>query len=392
MIVTLAGLSAMWLVRLQRRAAELQGDYAEAQLYAQAAVELGLHWISTDPDWRSRVVGTTWFADRPIGAGTCSLTAIDPIDGNVPDSPTDSVILTGIGVKGSARHKTEVTLAPESVPLEALRTCLHASGQVQVNSGKIVTVVGGPLSTNGNLRIDGTVDGNVEGATRSGGGTVTGTVTVPAAAKNLPDAGVFQTYKDLAVTIPYPGGTMEKVVLSPGSNPWGVASPDGVYYMDTGARDIIIRGIRLWGTLVIQTGGKKVTIDNAVLMQPYRADYPVLIVDGTVEISISSLQYGLSEAIWLTNFNPPGSPYEGNSDITMLGTYPNEIHGLVHVRGPLTLKASAWIRGAIICEDAASCTEANGITHNAALYTDPPMGYRTTKLRTVAGSWKRAVD
>jgi hypothetical protein len=392
MIVSIIGLSAIWLVRVQRTASQMDQDYGESQLCARSAVEAGLHRIGTDPNWRTSGTGGTWLSNEPFGNGNCSLVVTDPADGDLADDPWDSVVLTGTGVKGAARHKTQVTLTAVYDPLEALRTCLHASGQVQVNAGKTITLIGGPISTNANLHVDGTVDGDAEAATRSGSGPIKGTATIPAPAKQMPEASVFDAYKGLAVTIPYPGATLQKVVLSPGSNPWGVTSPDGIYFMDTAGKDLTIKGVRIHGTLIIQANGRKVTVDDAAFFRNFRSDYPVLVVSGNVEILLRSREYMLSEATWASNFNPPGTPYQGVTDTDAQDQYPNEIQGLVHVKGTLLFKNSARVRGVVICEGTVTCDDGAGIVWDQSLYANPPIGYRLYRMRISPGSWQQVVD
>ncbi len=228
--------------------------------------------------------------------------------------------------------------------------------------------------------------------TTSGGGTVTGTLTVPAQTKAIPDASVLDTYRGLAVTIPFPGGTMERAVLGPNSNPWGLGSPDGVYYMDTAGRDITIRGLRLWGTLVIRTSGHKVVLDDAVFMEPYRSDYATLIVDGNLEIRLRSGEHGLSETLWLTNFNPFSCSYQGRSDILILDLYPNEIRGLVHATGTVLFKNSPCVRGAVMCGGALTFDDYAQVIYQPSLGQDPPLGYRTIQMHLAGDSWRQSVD
>lgn len=394
MVVSIIGLSAMWLVRVQRAASQTDHDRSESHLYARSAVELGLAKIAGDSNWRTYMAGTggAWLSNKPFGSGNCSLVVTDPVDGDLANGAWDPVVLTGTGVRGAARHKTQVTLTAVFGPLEALRACLHASDQVDVKSGKTMTVTGGPVSTNANLRVDGTVDGDAEAAARSGAGTITGASIIPAPAKQMPDASVFDMYKALAVTIPYPGATMQKLVLSPGSNPWGVTSPDGVYFMDTAGHDLTIKGVRIYGTLVIQANTKTVTIDDAVFFRSFRSDYPALLISGNAQITLRSRESALSEATWAANFNPPGTPYQGVTDTDTQDQYPNEIQGLVHVKGTLVFKNSARVRGTVICEGTVTCDDQAGIVWDQSLYANPPTGYRLYRMRIAPGSWQQAVD
>jgi len=391
-VVTIIGAAALLVVRIQRRSGQSVIDAAEARLYARSAVEQGLLWIEQAANWRQIMPDGTWILDEPLGDGTLSLEVIDPSDGSLVDSQYDPVLVTGIGSKGLARHKTQLTLVPNIRPLEALNTCLHASGLVHVESGKSITIVGAALSTNSTLDNDGTIDGDAEAAAVATTGTITGTLTAPAPSKQMPDSNVFADYKDKATVIPFPD-KIEKVVISPASNPWGAANPDGLYFIDTGGGDLTIKNSRIHGTLVVSAHGGAVILDDAVFLHNYRSDYPVLIVEGDVEIKIRSGEYALSEASVKVNFNPAGSPYSGSWDDDKLDEYPNEIRGLVHVTGSLVMLQTARVRGCVICEGPVSLEELNQIIHDPSLYASPPEGYTFVDgMKISPGSWKQVVD
>ena len=101
----------------------------------------------------------------------------------------------------------------------------------------------------------------------------------------------------------------------------------------------------------------------------------------------------LSEAAVSTNYNPPGAPYEGQSDWDMTDEYPNEVQGLVHVAGFLKLNDTARVKGTIICGDSVECASQNTIIHNPSLYAVPPEGYTYVPgLKVAPGSYKQVVD
>ena len=113
MIATVIGLSALYLVRIERRAAQGANEQVEARGYAQSAIEIGFLMIRADPAWRDNLGSGYWAAKQPIGNGAYVLLAavIDDGDGQ-PDN--DPVVLTGIGVSGRARHGMQVTIVSQS--------------------------------------------------------------------------------------------------------------------------------------------------------------------------------------------------------------------------------------------------------------------------------------
>ena len=395
LLVSLLGLSALLAKRVQRRMAEDAADVAEARLYAQAAVEMGMVRIENNSAWRTAFPNGVWEADQAIASGTYTLHGVDPTDADLTDSIDDPVVLTGIGFKGRATQKMQVTLVPYEVPLEALKTCLHAGGNVTVSTGKSITVSDAPLSTNLNVNNFGTVNGDVECINLVGTGMVTGTTTTAAPSKSLPDAGVFDEYKSMATAIPF-SGDFNKHVLTPAVNTYGGGlNADGLYYVNIGGSTLTIQATRIHGTLVVETTAPaaKVVLSDAALLENYRADYPVLIVKGKLEVALKTGSSGLDESACATNFNPVGAPYGGSTDEDQTDVYPNEVRGLVHVTGTLTLSETARIRGAVIAESSVTCGGDNEIVHNPDLYENPPLGYlEPAVMRISPGTWCQVVD
>lgn len=391
-LVTIIGLAALAAVRIQTRSELRARDYAEARNCAVSAVELGLLFVTRDPAWRDSWTSGAWLSDKPLGDATFTLEGIDPQDGDLTDSDYEPLILTGTGTKGIARHKSQVTLVAVIKPLDALNTCLPAAGAITVLSGKSIAVSGAALSTNGTLDNAGTITGDAEADTVAQTGTITGTLTVPAEAKRMPEATVVSDYISKATVIPYTG-TIDKQVLSPGSNPWGTADPNGIYFLDTGGEALLIQNSRIHGTLIVDTGGNTLTLDSAVFLHACGSDYPVLIVNGNAELKFKSDTLSLSESAHSANFNPFGASYEDVWDDDTLDEYPNEIRGLVHIEGTLDLQDTARVVGVIICEGTVTCGGFNAIIHDPGLYTSPPEGYTFVERMTVSpGSWKQVVD
>ena len=392
MILTTIGLGALLAIRVQRRSNQMTQDMAEARLHAQSAVELGLLFVQTDPNWRSVWSNGMWMSDQSLDDGTYSIKGVDPDDGDLADSEYDLLVLTGVGTCGIARHQTQVTLVPDIMPLEALNTCIHTSGLLKISGGHLIRAIGAPVSTNGVLDNDEMIDGDAEADSIDTMKTITGTLTVPAAQKSMPDPSLISDYIDKATVVPFTGD-IDKQVLTPTYNPWGSTNADGVYFIDTGDHDLTIKDTRIEGTLIVRLSTKKLTLGNAVFIQKYRSDYPVFIVDGDMEIKHESYSESLSEAVESTNYNPPGAPYQGQSDSDMTDEYPNEVQGLVHITGFLRLSDTARVKGAVICEDYVECAGQNTIIHNPSLYAIPPEGYTyVAGMKVSPGSYKQVVD
>jgi hypothetical protein len=395
-IVTIIGLAGMAAWRLQGATANANADAAEARLYAEAAVDNAAYYLSIDSIWRTNRPQGTWWANVPFARGSFTIAGADPLDANFANRAYDPLVLTCTGYKGSAVHITSVTLNAQGVPIPALAMAIHTAGQFRVNTTGTVTVTGAPLSTNGNLRLDGAITGAAQCTTKSGSGTASGGVTTSAATKAMPPSGLIAMYQSLGTAIAPSGNNIQKVVLSPGNNPYGASTnSDGVYVLSTSS-NVSITNARICGTLVIIAPGKIVTIQNSVFMQPARSDYPVLIVQGQLVLQADST-VPLSEATQGVNFNPTGSPYQGATNATMTDTYPSEIDGLVHCTDLLTIQGKQLIRGAVICEStdnnqAIYMDNTPQIIYDSTLYSTPPMGYTTSvNMKIAPNSWKQSV-
>jgi hypothetical protein len=400
-IVATMGLGALLAVRAQARAVNVTGDAAEARQYALSAIEIGRLWIAQDPNWRTNRTFGTWANQQAIGSGTFTLAVSDPRPttdpwyGNLAYRPHDPVVLKATGVKGQARQVIQVTLSANPVPLPALQYALATGGQLHVKPGYQLATNLATVSTNGDLKNHGTIAGNVEAASASQVGTISGTLTLNAPPKAFPSHSVVDLYTNLGTLIA-PGNTIDKQLLSPGQNPWGATNPEGVYVIRTNS-DLTISNSRIYGTLVVLCSGHKVTMQNQVLFQPVRADYPTLIVDGNAVFQYSSQGTVLSEATTGVNFNPPGTPYNGQSDSDLSDTYPSEIQGLVHVTGTVQLNNTALIRGLLLCQstlasDAVVCQDSQ-VIYTPSLYTFPPQGYTTAvNMILQSGSLQQVVN
>lgn len=113
LIVATIGISALMAARVQRRAVVITADMTQARENARVAIDRALWDIKVNPSsWRSSLAGGS-YSSGTLGGGTLSLTAVDPVDGNLTNNNTDPVVLTGTGNVGQATYILEVTLNPD---------------------------------------------------------------------------------------------------------------------------------------------------------------------------------------------------------------------------------------------------------------------------------------
>jgi cytoskeletal protein CcmA (bactofilin family) len=393
MLVALIGLGAMAAVRAQRLTVTVATNTVEARESSRSALELGALWVAADSAWRSNRPDGAWVTGRSLGSGSIEIQGIDPVDGKIANRPTDPLTIRGVGVKGSSRQMLEATFTASGPPIDALKMAVHTAGQLHVRSGHILTVSGAPASTNGSLRNDYRIEGDVECRGFTSMGIITGSFNALAPIKPMPDAGVVSLYQNLGTTMNAPS-TISKRLISPTSNPWGATNAEGVYVITTNS-DLTIQDTRIYGTLVILNAGKKVTIYDSVHIQPVRKDYPALIVTGDLVLD-GNASVLLSEALVGANLNPPGSPFNGSENLNTTDSYPSEIVGLVHVKGWIDVKDRAKVTGCLIAEssnsDAIDIEEDFTVVYDPALQTTPIMGYmKSVTMTLVPGSYKQYV-
>jgi hypothetical protein len=392
--VVVIGVAAILLARVRVRGVHLEAGRREAQRLAYCGVEQAIammnNYTSGTGNWRADFTNDLETTPLDLGDGQVSFKLVDE-DGDLADDVTDPVWIYGIGRTGDAvwveRAKARVD---QGLPLEFLRTTIHSSGNLEVLFD--LTLVGAPLSTDGNLHVNPTLDGDAEAVSLSGGGSVTGATTVPADQKGVPPRSVFDDYMSRATALTF-NGDLNTVVLTPGTNEYDGSgtNPDGVYYIDTGGADMQIFSTRVHGTLIVDVGAGELYV-NTCLMEPYRDDFPVLIVRGNVVVNLFGPSFVEAPPV-SHNFNPVGAPYHGDEDGDTSDSYTSGMYGLVHVIGDLTLTKEQDSQGVFVVDGSVTTNGATTLVHNPDLMYNPPLGYaddpNSTAMVIRSGSWSR---
>jgi Tfp pilus assembly protein PilX len=195
-------------------------------------------------------------------------------------------------------------------------------------------------------------------------------------------------------SLPANAYVMDRVLLSPTSNPYGSTNAQGIYILNCQNQNVTIGPCRIVGTLVLLNAGSNTTIQGPIIWEPAVPGYPAFLTASPLTISVNS-SVGLSEATLGVNFNPPGTPYPfvgGNTNATASDGYPSIINGLIYCGGDLTVSSSPTINGCIISAGSIQLNSASlNLTYGNASYAYPPPGFSTTlpALYPVPGSWER---
>lgn len=389
-ILTVIGLSAAAIARVETRSVRDQGHWAEAQQLAFSAAEHALTRIAETPSWRTAFRGKA--TEVSFAGGTFRWELVDKADGDLADNPQDPFDILATGSMGQTVYRLDLRCAVTGEALAALKTAVHSGKRIDVQSNRWLIATGAPVSTNGELKTGNRlarVTGDVEADSVSGRGRIDGKVSVPAPPKELPASGVVETYRDMANSL----GKRTKIsreVLGPGRNPWGKPNASGIYFIDARKKTVTIENARIYGTLVVRC--RKLVLKGMVLLHPYRENCPVLVVDGDMEMSFLAGRRILRERLARTNLNPPGAPYDGRTDQDTRDAYPSEVRGLAYVSGNVEMSNTAGVRGTILCGGELKCRGINWIVHDPKLAENPPVGFSSGNGGVVPETWARLVD
>jgi hypothetical protein len=391
--LALGGLSA---TRVRARGARTRGDIHDARQYAISATDIGRLWIAQDTTWRTDYANGTWFANQPIGRGTFSLSVTNP-NGALNHSMFDPVVLLATGTAGKATQYAQVTLVAKTQTPTCLTAALSAATGIALGS-TTVDANNQILATNGAISASSpAVNANLQAMTGIAGGTFNGTSTTITTALTFPPATVCTYYQQSGTAISVssiPSTTIQNVLLSPSSNPYG-STPDanGVYVIDCQGNNLILQNCRIVGTLVLLNPGIGTEIGNGVVWQSAVSNYPCLVVNGSLTIS-SNGSY-LSEG-GNYNFNPSGTPYpwpSGTSNSTMTDSYPPAVMGLVYVAGNVTLQGTEFAVNVLAVGGTftGSASTTLYLNYDPTYYNSPPPGFGPIQMVVSPGSWQQVV-
>ena len=562
MLVGTISAGALMAVRVQLRTGSAGTDFSVARLCARAGIEAAMGKIKTDPYWRTHLGNGAWYSNVALGQGAFSVSAADPVSGDITIASNHPVVLTATGTKGAASYTLQVQVQVNlaAVSCVEVSACsggdtiltgstltsdqtVTANGRFTANSGSVINakvetyggitgtgtynkttqvisqprILPDPVHVFDTYKTNGTAipfaslyqsnttqivpnpsfETNVSGwyvyAPSSGSVTITqnsnqeqdgsysllvssrattgdvpavdlplkymrngdiyairmpvflsGTGNVAATLVLQSDTGTqsFSTpsvallnsggnawviptgnvtaswtgnltkatltltctkptgnlYVDkISVTdtgLPLAAYVMDRILLSPSSNPYGAVNAQGIYILDCAGVPVTIGPCRIVGTLVLLRAGSGTTIQGPINWEPAISGYPALLADQPIAISFDS-GVALSESTLGVNFNPSGTPYPysgGSANTTVADAFPSIINGVIYCGGDLTVATAAKFRGSVITAgklnlNATSTT----LTYGNDAFVSPPPGFITAlpALYPVPGSWQR---
>ncbi len=134
-LVTVAVVAAMIvgsldLVRARFAEGELQSDSAQAWQHAESAIELGVHLMASEPDWRWARGDGAWATGLAFGGGRITLEVTGADGSALGEDAWQPVRLIGIGMSGGARAIVRVDLGMQGEGYPNAGSVLYANDLV----------------------------------------------------------------------------------------------------------------------------------------------------------------------------------------------------------------------------------------------------------------------
>ncbi len=270
-----------------------------ALVYAQAGLENAARLASETTSWRTALDNQTWIASKRLGEGRIGVRAADPsdgdlgIDGSGGSSDADTVRLTSTG---NSKDFTR-TLEADYVPTvsEAMKYLVFTPDKIELDR----------------VELEGRVRGG-DDVVDLGGTSLVGditTLTGKTVSVSLDDADTDVFYADTVMTLPVIDfqwfvDAGEKITLphhrwisntriSPTFNPYGTASPNGIYWIDAGGNDVGLRNVAVNACIAVVNVGQVRIYDpfggDATLYYHRSPDpdrLPAMVVDGGIDWQI----------------------------------------------------------------------------------------------------------
>lgn len=398
LMVAAISLGGIAVARSRSESNKLRRSEIQARVVAKSAIELARAMIASDSSWRTNRSNGTWVSGQSLLDADFEISVTNP-SGALNRAELDSVVVLGDATVGSARQRLSVQLDAKTVPLNCLAIPLTVGGAITATSSTI-NPSGATIATNVSVTsVLATIRPNVEACISIIGTGFYGTTSSGVAARILPDSNVFGAYTAKGTAIPVSSlpivslkPTIQRVVLSPASNPFGATDPNGIYVIDCQGQSLVITNCRIAGTLVLLNPGAATAVTGSVRWVPAVTNYPCLLVNGSIALQMSGTS--LSESTLSTNFNPPGTPYiypSGTTDTDTSDSYPSSINGLVYVSGNVTTSNAPTV-SVLVIKGTLSVGGTLTLSYDSTPYNSPPPGFYTVTMTPSQGSWKRIVD
>ena len=390
-LLTVLGLAAIAVARIEREVAADLIIANEARLAAAAGLELAVASVEAGSAARG-LITTPLFYNAEMGSALLTINALDPTDADLQDSEFDPIRFEVVAKCDALTFETAAQFNPVFANADQLAFGVSAGGNITFSGATAFSSTGFHSSGNVSASSSSTVTGTVQATGSIGGSTYVGSQTAGVASLKSIDPTVFTRWVAQGTRITFasiPSKTIERAVLGPNTNPYGTANAAGIYFIDCGGQDIVIKNARIRGTLILLNTGAGSVMSESVSMEPASTGTPTLLVLGQMTFQCSGSD--LSEAVQSMNFNPAGVPYEGSTDADTTDSYASVISGLIYVTDDIEVKGTTTFDGLLMVGGDLRVTGTLTVWHQAPAST--PMGFRTfTSWAIDAGTLERTVE
>ena len=334
-LILLAGMSVVIValaneVSLDLKMAASLVEADQALEIAKVGIDKIVYAVNNDANWRTTYTSGTKYGPFSLGDGTFCVTIIDD-DGDLADSPIDSVTVTSVAAyKGTTRTVSATLTPPVHESMMYLAYVWKKDKKLGFEAGpraygdlcsfNKIDVIGALPDFRGDIYYasPGGIDGSLDDED-----TDIIMLSAEPAAPNVD----LNWFIGRASTIgpPLVGDTYEITGkrISSDNNPHGFSNSNGIYYLDAGGKNVKFTRCYIEATIVIKRAGT-VTFDEAGVHLPKETYYPALIVEGNV---VYAFDKNLSES-------ESGVDLNGDGDKTDIFT--PSISGVVFATKTLT--------------------------------------------------------
>ncbi len=404
LLLTVIGLSALTLARVNARINGQAGDSVQAEVIAESGIEYMLSLIANDPNWRTTYQSGVATSERLFGSGGITLKLVDEADGNLANNNTDPVRVYSTGRVNRSVRVYSAVIGPVAQPYTCLNVPAVAGSSMSFGTDSIT---GTPtLASNGSFSATSTNFGgaSIESVFAPTLLTCTNITSqkTGVTARQLPDIlHVFDWYvangQSISIgSIPTVGGipTIDRQLICPANGTFGGwSSSNGIFVIDCQGMPITISDSRIVGTLVLQNCGL-LTISGSGLFEPAVANYPTLLVQGPVALKLTNtqLQESTSPAV---NFNPTGVPYpylsgSGVANTTSTDSFQTVFNGILYSTGTITISNQPTIHGLLVANTSINSSSGGFyLTYDSSFSAQPPQGFGSTgQMMPLPGTWR----
>ncbi len=405
MVVAVLGMSALIAQRISLRTNNNRADLAAAKLLVRSGLESAIDYISDDSDWRSNILSGNvvpcYSGDTSgtctVNPGTFKVTAVDPLDDDISDSPDDSIVLTATGTIGNARQLAKVSMVTNYQPLSCLDAVFASGGSLTFRSahfaGDQVVASNDAISANADGGSDSTVNADVEAVNTISGRYYYGSTTSGVSSREMPDSSTAFTYyvensKTLTLSDLDFDGTWYRLDNAVLGDPDGNAE-DFIFALDCQNNNVALFNTVVHGTIVLQNAAW-VHLDRSVHLDALADNYPAILIDGDTWLDLVWSNVDTGQLGSGLKWQGKG---KGQGSLNIKSEYQVGIHGLVYITGYLYCMETTTLEGVMLVAGQAMLSGQQNFTYSSAYYDDPPPGFRNiVGMKMVAGSWRQVVE